>query len=578
MNQKTYPSRNHRLISGSLIFLILCLLIQYSPVIFGFAISKNGATEKVAPNQIHISLSHLQPDRYYVALGRALGSWDLLLDDKVIASSKGISQDLKGSLSLGGGFVITDSFKPQQLILRTESTEQWRAQLWRVPIVASYYPGLILQSWLTFNDLYLGPSFAILLLLSITIYARVSTVTTERIKALLFIAITTLIYTGWVAGFADLFVKMPFSTAIQVILRAVFSISILYFYGTYSQQNKVLMALHFISVAAAIVTGLFFPLFAIQIYKLVIVLASVSIVTALVQTIIRRVEIEPILLQLGLALCILQVVSTVTYLISGPSFYTLITPATVAVFAIAGMAAAYKEIQQKIIDQESVKAELESKARLNALATQIAHDIRSPLATLTVALRGMSSSSSEYGALATMATQRIENIANDLLVEYRDTKQIAPPHGVELVSILKQSIKEKQTEFLQHNRLKIDLVIDSEIIQCKAIADTNELFRSLSNIINNSAEAMSFVGKISVTLFQKDKSALIQIKDEGPGIPNEIIQKLGTPGVSLGKRHGHGLGLSYVASVVSKWGGKLEYNSEQQQGTSISITLARANS
>lgn len=580
MTRNSHQLNHFNILLGTLSFLTLCLLVQYSPNIFGLIIRQNGAVERLDPNQIQVNLAHLQPGSYYVALGRALGNWDIFLDEKLIASSKGISENLKGTLSLGSGFVVNQLSKPQKLVIQMESTEQWRTQLWRPPVVASYYPGLILQSWLTFNDLFLGPVFAALLLLSITIYSRTSTVSTQRLKALLFFAVSAFVYTAWVAGYPDLFIQMPFSTAIQTVLRALFSISILYFYGTYSRQNRFLIALHIIAIVAALVTGRFFPSAVIQVYKSVVVLAAVAIVSALAETVIRRVKIEPKILQLGLALCVLQTAATVIYLVSGPSFYTLVSPATVAVIAITGMAAVYKEIEQKIIERENAKAELDSKSRLNALATQIAHDIRSPLATLEVALKGIGASSSEYGGLAIAATQRINKIANELLTEFRHTKTEAPNTSIgvatDLVAILKQSVKEKGLEYRQHNGLRIDLFIDTALTQCRAVAETDQLFRCLSNLINNSVEAMNFKGTINLRLSQNNEMAQISITDEGPGIPPEIIEQLGTRGVTQGKATGHGLGLSYVASVVANWGGKLEISSNQQSGTTLSILLARA--
>jgi hypothetical protein len=84
------------------------------------------------------------------------------------------------------------------------------------------------------------------------------------------------------------------------------------------------------------------------------------------------------------------------------------------------------------------------------------------------------------------------------------------------------------------------------------------------------------VGDVVVSLSQNDHSAIITVKDNGKGIPADVIGKLGCLGVTYGKQNGHGLGLFHAKATLENWGGRLEIQSEVGRGTVVLMHIPKA--
>jgi signal transduction histidine kinase len=108
-------------------------------------------------------------------------------------------------------------------------------------------------------------------------------------------------------------------------------------------------------------------------------------------------------------------------------------------------------------------------------------------------------------------------------------------------------------------------------------ADPEQLKEAMINIIVNACEAIKKGGLIIVNekqAFSKTfgKVAEIRLSDNGPGIPEAIIDKVLQPFFTT-KVEGTGLGLSIAARIVEEHGGQLAVASREGQGTTFIITL-----
>jgi two-component system sporulation sensor kinase A len=106
--------------------------------------------------------------------------------------------------------------------------------------------------------------------------------------------------------------------------------------------------------------------------------------------------------------------------------------------------------------------------------------------------------------------------------------------------------------------------------------ESAEFKRVVSNLINNAAEAMDDKGTITLSVTESNVRIQICCSDNGQGIPTEIIGKLTQRGESHGKAKGSGLGLYHAKSSVEKWGGALTLHSQVGKGTSVTISLPKA--
>jgi len=242
------------------------------------------------------------------------------------------------------------------------------------------------------------------------------------------------------------------------------------------------------------------------------------------------------------------------------------------------------EVLQKASRLES---ELAVSKATSDLAAQVAHDIRSPLAALGAAAKGLDLPA-EQRKLMEGAVGRMQGIADDLLERYRApgviTQSQAASHrsqaGVNKASVcalsglIEQVLAEKRMQYKDKPGLKIEFSGGSTEIQ--ALVEPKEFQRLLSNLVNNSVEVFAGPGAVSVGLSVLDSKVLIEVKDNGKGIPPEILAKLGQKGETHGKAGGNGLGLYHARTTIEGWGGRFTIESEPGKGTIVLIELPRA--
>jgi len=96
-----------------------------------------------------------------------------------------------------------------------------------------------------------------------------------------------------------------------------------------------------------------------------------------------------------------------------------------------------------------------------------------------------------------------------------------------------------------------------------------------SNLFRNSAEAVNGKVRIEVTATPHERDAEIRIKDNGPGIPQDVLEKIFIPFYTT-KPSGTGLGLALVHRIVTDHGGKVTVVSGQE-GTTFIVSLPTAN-
>lgn len=102
--------------------------------------------------------------------------------------------------------------------------------------------------------------------------------------------------------------------------------------------------------------------------------------------------------------------------------------------------------------------------------------------------------------------------------------------------------------------------------------DENQIFQVIQNIVLNSIQAMPEGGKIKVDVSNNENFIKISIKDQGIGIPKEILPKIFDPFFTT-KKDGTGLGLPVCQSIIIKHKGFIEVNSEVGKGTEFIIYL-----
>ncbi|GAB4335345.1 MAG: hypothetical protein Kow0037_15140 [Calditrichia bacterium] len=216
---------------------------------------------------------------------------------------------------------------------------------------------------------------------------------------------------------------------------------------------------------------------------------------------------------------------------------------------------------------------------------RIVHDLKTPLAGVQLKLQAIYMNLTEnnpdvdksiFESLETAHQEliRIRNITKDFL-KFSDLQQIHPQR-VRLQDIITQSLQPFKLYFTES--LTIDLQLEENLPEW-VNWDSRQIEILLHIILENSLDALAGNGKIEfqVSFVQndgKDPSGLLIFKiiDNGPGIPEEIQEKIFEPHFST-KQEGSGLGLTFAKHIVQSHGGSIHFTSRPTAGTIFVIEL-----
>ncbi|WP_246096664.1 ATP-binding protein [Paenibacillus sinopodophylli] len=204
------------------------------------------------------------------------------------------------------------------------------------------------------------------------------------------------------------------------------------------------------------------------------------------------------------------------------------------------------------------------------LAAGVAHEIRNPLTTLRGFLQLQQESKKlalSHVALMLSELDRINLIVGEFLI-------LAKPQATRFVTkdlrdVLEDVIALMNSEALLHNiEFRVSLTEERCLISC----EENQLKQVFINLIKNAIEAMPSGGKIHIYITHKREYIAIAITDEGMGIPEEMISKIGDP-FFTGKETGTGLGIMVTQRIINSHRGTMEIKSQVNVGTTINLML-----
>jgi two-component system NtrC family sensor kinase len=222
-------------------------------------------------------------------------------------------------------------------------------------------------------------------------------------------------------------------------------------------------------------------------------------------------------------------------------------------------------------------------AALGKMATGIAHEINNPLAIIGEKAGWMRDllfeeefQKSKYFKEYTTSVDKIEEhverarkITHTMLGFARRMEHRLD--DVDVNHVLNQTIELLQSH-AQTNNIKINKEMhpDLPIIA----SDQSQLQQVFLNLINNAIDAIEKDGLIDVTTRKDDSRIVISIKDNGPGISKEDLQKVFDPFFTTKEAgKGTGLGLSASYNIIEKLGGTITAESKLSEGTVFKVML-----
>ncbi len=220
------------------------------------------------------------------------------------------------------------------------------------------------------------------------------------------------------------------------------------------------------------------------------------------------------------------------------------------------------------------RSENERRSRLAAIGQMLSgllHDLRTPMTVVAgyAELLAVEEDADERKRQSKIILSQLEH----LNAMTRETLAFAKGERQLLIRkvYLQNFVADVRTHLEQEfSRSKVELKIDA-VYTGAARFDENKLKRLVYNIARNAIEAMPKGGRFTFTVDSDKEDLVLKFADSGPGIPDEIADRLFESFVPAGKKNGTGLGLAIVKTIAEEHGGSVSFKSKPGKGTTFEV-------
>lgn len=236
---------------------------------------------------------------------------------------------------------------------------------------------------------------------------------------------------------------------------------------------------------------------------------------------------------------------------------------------------------------QSTQADLIRAAKLasvGTLASGVAHEIGNPITGILGLLEALETEtnvakSHSYKRLIKNEIERIDKTIRGLL-SYARPKAQNEAAETEIHPVLRNA---SDLVRVQKTFTQIELVLPEDTTFPKLSIGHDDLTAVLVNLLLNAAQAINGKGKIEIQYEKKQQpnnpnppieTAVIHIRDNGPGVPNEIVDRIFDPFfTSRNTGDGSGLGLAICQGICERNNGRIELIDENQSGAHFQVTI-----
>jgi two-component system nitrogen regulation sensor histidine kinase NtrY len=263
-------------------------------------------------------------------------------------------------------------------------------------------------------------------------------------------------------------------------------------------------------------------------------------------------------------------------------FFLLILSIIISYFISQYMTKAISEIALKMVEMldKNVK-ELSQSNKEQAwrqMAKQVAHEIKNPLTPMKLSVQSFERNFKENDKAN---EDKVQEFTQTIIQQIDTMSSIAsafsnfsemPVQKGEKTNIV-VAIKLALEIFKEEN---ISFKSDEQTIIVEI--DKPQIVRIITNLIKNSVQACQNVSnpEIKVHIKKRKDTVEIKVKDNGHGIPDEVISNIFEPNFTT-KSGGMGLGLGMVKNLVMSYNGKIDFDTKLNKGTTFTINFPLEN-
>ena len=244
-----------------------------------------------------------------------------------------------------------------------------------------------------------------------------------------------------------------------------------------------------------------------------------------------------------------------------------------------------KNLEDDVRARTNEMIQSEKMASIGLLVAGVAHEVNNPLAFIKSNSEDMQEDIenvlekvSKKGDVDTELLDEVDALIEtnlkgiDRIAEITKTlKRFARPETTEMVpSDINQGIQD--TLVMVHNKIKYRVEVLGDYGEVPAVmGHIGQLNQVFMNIILNASQAMD-KGNVWVRTWHKDGNVMVEIRDDGKGIPEKDLGRIFDPFFTT-KEGGTGLGLSACYRIVQEHNGSIDVRSTVGKGTAFTITL-----
>lgn len=248
---------------------------------------------------------------------------------------------------------------------------------------------------------------------------------------------------------------------------------------------------------------------------------------------------------------------------------------------IGSLVAEYNHKLKELAEAAAKLAQSERESAWREMAKQVAHEIKNPLTPMKLSVQHLRR---VFDPNDPKSAERIERVTSSLIEQIDALTHIANEFSnfaklpqpviaeIDLVSLIEAVV----ALFDSDSNIEVNLELIGPESKVLISGDKEMLLRVLNNLVSNGIQAVSMntPAKIVISLQTTEKHALIRVKDNGTGIPEDQIQTIFEPYFTT-KSTGTGLGLAMVKQIVETHHGSIEIEETSPSGTTVLITLPR---
>ena len=238
-----------------------------------------------------------------------------------------------------------------------------------------------------------------------------------------------------------------------------------------------------------------------------------------------------------------------------------------------------------IIAHNTLKKQMRLNMMKNDFIDNISHELKTPLATVKVVIEALQNENirsdenkiKEYLHMASLELNRLELLTGKVLSTSMMENGIITfeKQKIDLTKLITDLIFTMKVRLINEGAV---IIFDNQPEEFIITGDPIHIQGAMLNILDNSLKYAIPLPVINISIHKFDGTILVNIKDNGPGVPSEYQNKIFEKffRVTTGNVHnvkGHGLGLSYASMVMKVHGGNISLKNNTEGGCTFSLTF-----